>query len=73
MKNIPQNEGILVVNIIKVKGKYQDVFLSPIFSALSGHSIYYEHELTEFQGIGNIVDIRKKNIEFINTGQKFLV
>lgn len=66
MKNIPQNEGILVVNIIKVKGKYQDVFLSPIFSALSGHSIYYEHELTEFQGIGNIVDIRKKNIELIS-------
>jgi hypothetical protein len=71
IKRLPQQTGLIVVNRVKVKNKdtglfeYTDVFNSPIISALSGHSIYYEHELTQFQSLGNLVSTRISNIEKI--------
>ena len=65
ISKIPQNQGIIVVNRILVKGRYQDSFGNPIFSALSGHSIYYEYELTGFGGLNKIVDARKDDVDKI--------
>ena len=66
ISTIPQNEGIIIADRVRVKGKYQDVFSVPIISALSGHSVYYEHELTAFQGIDKITDARKDNVDKID-------
>lgn len=38
----------------------QTYMVSPLFSALSGHSIYYENELAEFKGTNDIIGQRKK-------------
>ncbi|HUD09760.1 MAG TPA: hypothetical protein VMR77_03090 [Patescibacteria group bacterium] len=65
ISNIPQNEGVIVADRFMIKDKYQDVLASPIVSALSGHAIYYEHELTEFQGIDKITNPRKDNVDKI--------
>ncbi len=65
ISKIPKDDGVIVVDRIKVKGNYQDMFGAPIISALSGHSIYYENELTEFAGIGKIVEARRNNIDRI--------
>ena len=65
INKIPQKEGIIVLNRIKLNNKYQDTSNVPIVSALSGHSVYYEHELTSFQGLDKIVDKRKMTIDKI--------
>jgi hypothetical protein len=62
---LQENDGIIAVNRVKIKGKYSDIHGSPLISAISGHSIYYEHELTEFQGLGEIISERRKNIDRI--------
>ncbi len=65
MKNIPAGEGILVVDLLKGKNKYMDVYSSPVFSAISAHAVYYEH-VNAFAGIDNIIDMRKADIEKID-------
>jgi hypothetical protein len=62
IKAIPPQDGILITDLIKVKGKYMDVYDSPIFSAISEHDVYYEH-VNEFSGIDKIIDTRKRNVE----------
>lgn len=65
ISRIPLNEGVIVANRSKAENKYLDVFSIPVISALSGRSIYYEHELTAFQGIDKITDLRKENVDKI--------
>lgn len=65
ISQVPQNEGIIVVNRSKVKGKYVDLSNTPLFSALSGHSIYFEPELAEFKGTADIIGQRKSNVDKI--------
>ncbi|MCL4378872.1 MAG: hypothetical protein M1409_10970, partial [Actinobacteria bacterium] len=64
IKNIPLDEGVMVVDRTKTKNVYVDSYSSPIFSALSGHPIYYEH-VNAFSGIDKILDERKRNIDMI--------
>lgn len=66
ISKIPQNEGVIVADRVKIKGKYQDVYESPIISALSGRPVYYEHELTAFGGLDKITDVRKDNVDKID-------
>lgn len=65
ISKIPQADGIIAIDRIKVKGRYIDAYPSPIISALSGHSIYYENELTSFGKIDKIAATRKENVDKI--------
>lgn len=65
ISKIPKSDGVLIANRIKVKGKYQEVFSIPMISALSGRPVFYEHELTAFQGIDKITDLRKEIVDKI--------
>lgn len=71
LRNVPQKDGVILANRIKIKNKrtgvyeYVDVSNVPVISALSGHQIYYEHELTQFQGLGEIPSNRIANVQKI--------
>lgn len=65
MSQVPQNEGIIVLNRTKSIDKYVDLYNIPLFSALSSHSIYFENEVAEFKGTGDIINQRKNNIDKI--------
>ena len=65
MSQVPQNEGIIVLNRTKFKDKYVNLYNIPLFSALSGHSIYFESEVAEFKGTDDIIGQRKNNVDKI--------
>lgn len=65
MSQVPQNEGIIVLSRAKFNDKYVDIYNIPIFSAISGHSIYLENELAEFKGTDDIIGQRKASVDKI--------
>jgi hypothetical protein len=65
IKKIPTDEGIIVINRVKVKSRYEDLYSSPLIAGLSSHPIYYENEGTEFQGLDKIKGERKMVIDKI--------
>lgn len=62
IKKIPQDKGILVLN----RNGLEDAYKSPLLSALSQHSVYYEHEIAEFKGLEEIKQDRFATIDMVD-------
>ncbi len=65
ISKLPISAGVIVINRVLIKGKYEDAYKSPLIAGLSGHPIYYEEEVAQFQGLGKIVGERKLIIDKI--------
>ncbi len=66
ISNIPQNEGVMVLNVLKRGETYDAMYLAPVVSGLSGHNLYFEPELMEFGGLDSEIRNRKKEIGDLN-------
>jgi len=65
IKKIPLGEGVIVINRVKVKGRYEDLYSFPLIAGLSSHQTYYEAEVAEFQGLDKVKGERKMVIDKI--------
>lgn len=66
ISEIPNNQGVMVLNTQKTELGYQSDYKIPIISALSSRSVYFEPEIMEFSGVQDIIDVRKKEIGDLN-------
>lgn len=64
-KNVPQQDILLVLNRKLTKDGWQDIYETPIISALSSHQVYYEQEGISFADIEDVVSAREKKIDTI--------
>ncbi len=65
IRNLPSRTGIIVINRPIIKGTYETLYSSPLIAGISGHPVYYEEEIAQFQGLNNVVDKRKMIIDKI--------
>lgn len=64
---IPQKSGVIVLNTELTGQRVGSMYSVPIFSALSGHSVYYEPEVLEFSGLESEVKKRTELIAALQT------
>ena len=60
---VPKQDGLVVVNPVRLESDSGETLLLPITSALSSHSVYYEPEVLEFMHLDSIVNSRRARIE----------
>lgn len=60
-----EKEGILVLNTVERGGELRSIHLSPLVSALSAHSVYYEDEVLEVADLQDVIKNRKREIFLI--------
>ncbi len=64
-KEIPQDKNLMMLNRVRRENTNIDMYNVPIVSALSMHSMYYEPEVLDFNGMEQIVNQRKNIIDQI--------
>lgn len=63
---IPDDKGVIVLNVDKSEEKYKPKYPVPIISAVSSHAVFFEPEFMDFGGIQDEIDSRKKLVGDLN-------